>query len=266
LSSASGADADGIKFAGTGHIIRGNYIHDLTWADTGNNAYPSDPDRNPHIDGMQSCCRQTGNILIEKNLISLKDPGGSYTQGIYVDDATFTNINCVNNIVEVIQPINYQNVTTGTIYNNTLIPGTPEQSSSNAIQVGSSSDIKVKNNLIYERVNDPWHFYLYIASSSGLDVGYNQYYRTGSTTNGPYTNDLDADAMFVDPGNILGADGLPFTADDGLVLQGDSPAIDSGADLSVDTDVLGNSRPLLNGYDRGAYEYRPHSIDLHRQP
>jgi hypothetical protein len=47
------------------------------------------------------------------------------------------------------------------------------------------------------------------------------------------------DPLFVNPSNIVGPDGLPFTADDGLRLQAGSPAIGAG----------------YGGVDMGAYKY-----------
>ncbi|MCR4335624.1 MAG: right-handed parallel beta-helix repeat-containing protein [archaeon] len=251
LCSLSGSDADGIKFDGSGNIFRGNYIHDITTADYGNVS--------PHVDGIQSCCYSgTSNILIEKNWINLTT-AGTYTQGVYVDDASYTNINVVNNVIEVIQPINFVNVTTGTIYNNTLLPGNPSLTSANGIQLINSSGIKVKNNIIYERKSDTDHYYLYLEnSSSGLDVGYNNYYRISGVTSGSYATDTSTDPKFLSPAttaSILGSDGIPFTSDDGLVLQNSSPAINSGTNVSVTTDILGTSRPQGISYDLGAYEY-----------
>jgi hypothetical protein len=52
---------------------------------------------------------------------------------------------------------------------------------------------------------------------------------------------LIGDPMFLDPTNILGPDGVPFTADDGFNLRAGSPTIDHGT-LTIDkSDIAGAS-------------------------
>jgi len=58
---------------------------------------------------------------------------------------------------------------------------------------------------------------------------------------------------FVNAGNPLGADGIPFTADDGYNLPAGSAAINAGSGATVPTDILGHTR--TNAHDLGAYEY-----------
>jgi len=55
----SGADADGMRFFGTGHILRANHIHDISYGTTEN------PD--PHVDCFQTWGPATS-ITIERNL------------------------------------------------------------------------------------------------------------------------------------------------------------------------------------------------------
>ena len=60
----SWVDADGINFFGSGHIIRGNYIHDIKY---------SDPENvNPHIDCFQTFSDSdhelAQNVILEKNI------------------------------------------------------------------------------------------------------------------------------------------------------------------------------------------------------
>ncbi|TVQ27542.1 MAG: hypothetical protein EA383_02395 [Spirochaetaceae bacterium] len=90
---------------------------------------------------------------------------------------------------------------------------------------------------------------------------------------GTYT-DVDAlDPLFVGPANPVGVDGIWRTADDGLQLALNSPAIDAGnttllpqdiADIDNDgitaeqipIDILGNTRVIGAQVDRGAYEFQ----------
>jgi hypothetical protein len=64
---------------------------------------------------------------------------------------------------------------------------------------------------------------------------------------------LQADPLFVDPQSILGADGVPFTDDDGFALQAGSPAIDAGMATVDATDIRGTAIAGTN--DIGAYEH-----------
>ena len=61
----SGADADGIRFFGEGHVIRDNFIHDITYAD-------------PEVTSAHIDCFQTwgpaSNMLFEGNTCSIPDP------------------------------------------------------------------------------------------------------------------------------------------------------------------------------------------------
>jgi hypothetical protein len=75
LSTADGADADGIKFCGRDIVIRGNYIHDLSPSQAGN--------VDPHVDAMQTFGPAYG-ILIEHNHINLPTSEGE-TQAAMIE-------------------------------------------------------------------------------------------------------------------------------------------------------------------------------------
>ena len=72
-------DADGFRFFGSGHIFRGNFIHDITYDDPENQGY------SPHIDGFQTWSDQShlaaSNILLEKNFIYLPVYKDGYANG-----------------------------------------------------------------------------------------------------------------------------------------------------------------------------------------
>ena len=61
-------DADGFRFFGSGHIFRGNFIHDITYDDPENQGY------SPHIDGFQTWSDQyhsdASNILLKRILFT----------------------------------------------------------------------------------------------------------------------------------------------------------------------------------------------------
>ncbi|MFZ4726366.1 MAG: choice-of-anchor Q domain-containing protein, partial [Paludibacter sp.] len=96
----------------------------------------------------------------------------------------------------------------------------------------------------------------------------------GSTTGNITTLTVSPNNTFVSPTLFTG---VPSTSDGGVqkaasaaanwsMLIG-SPAVDSGTDLSaspilITTDILGNTRPLGNAFDRGAYERSSLSTDI----
>lgn len=79
-------------------------------------------------------------------------------------------------------------------------------------------------------------------------------YDAAATNNYTATNILVADPLFVDAANAGGADGIFGTGDDGLMLQGCSPAINAGTGSTPGTDISGNNR--VGTLDLGAYEYQ----------
>ena len=69
---------------------------------------------------------------------------------------------------------------------------------------------------------------------------------------------MNINPRFLDEDNVFGADGIPHTSDDGYFLTSDSPAIDNGAHVGLDYDMLGNS---IDGYpDIGAYEFTTNTV------
>jgi len=65
----------------------------------------------------------------------------------------------------------------------------------------------------------------------------------------------NTDPMFINVNSPLGADGIPFTADDGFNLRAGSPAVDAGTSTGDTVDILGN--PIDGNPDIGAYEFTP---------
>src|SRR5689334_478612 len=67
--------------------------------------------------------------------------------------------------------------------------------------------------------------------------------------------DKPADSVFLDPAKPEGADGVFFTADDGLMPAKGSALIDSGVVTTppLPFDLLGQTR--IGAYDIGAFEY-----------
>lgn len=246
----SWVDADGIRFFGTDHIVRGNYIHDITYAD------PENVD--PHIDCFQTWAgidREVGhNMIFEKNIcfnleVQTKDETG---QGFMLEgDATHIIIR--NNIIRAYRIVNAVNSPYLIIVNNTFINdlSLPIDYYPSIISLTGSPNALIKNNIMY----DPAGHIVWTAddqSRQGLNVGYNCVYRSdGQYPSGsPYPHDLwQVNPFFID-------------ADNGnFHLLPYSRALDAGTNFTfVLDDFEGNLRPQGLGYDIGIFEQTPVSF------
>jgi len=241
-------DADGIRFWGSGHIFRGNYIHDIKYDDPENQGY------SPHIDAFQTYKTASGaagsNILIERNLIRLpyyQDKLACAT-GLTLADASY--ITFQNNIVFAFRGTDtvFQNNHHMRIENNTFIGSLtfPSAVLPYGILLKNCPYSTVKNNIIYDQVGQA--IYLDGNTYTGLNIGYNCTYNSdGSRPRGTaQPHDLwKVNPRFVDPAN------------NDFHIPADSPCIDAGATLSEITDDYdGNPRPIGGKYDIGAYEFQ----------
>ena len=235
-------DADGIRFFGSGHIIRANYIHDISYG-------PENTD--PHIDCFQTWAggdREVGHdIAFERNVcINLEaHASGEVGQGFMIEDANHLTIR--NNIIRAYRIVNAHNSSYLKIENNTFTNdlSLPLNYHPFMIDLGETPYVVIRNNIMY----DP-EAHVLIAddqSGQGLDVGYNCVYRSdGQNPEGyPYPHDLwQVNPLLVNPG-----------ANDFHLLP-TSPMINAGitTDYVVD-DFDGFPRPLGFGFDIGAYEF-----------
>jgi parallel beta-helix repeat protein len=235
----STVDADGIRFFGSGHTIRGNYIHDIN---------PQDPENvNPHIDCFQTWSDEheeaAHDIVFEQNWCENLNEG---KYAFMLEDAY--NLTIRNNIIQA-----FAGVTTDgggnshlTIVNN-VFASDLSFSGGGGIGLGNCPDSTVENNIFYD-IRGP-AISVDGTSQRGLAVGYNAVYHSDGTAppGSPYPNDLwNVDPLFVKP------------AQANFHLQSGSPLIDAGDDLaSVTNDFDGTPRPQGAGYDIGAFERRP---------
>src|SRR5262249_28459812 len=65
---------------------------------------------------------------------------------------------------------------------------------------------------------------------------------------------MQAAPSFLNSNSTFGADGVPFTADDGFNIAAGSPTIDHGLATPDTVDILGN--PIVGTPDIGAYEFQ----------
>jgi PKD repeat protein len=248
-------DANGITYFRSGHIFRGNYIHDISFYDPESQAY------SPHIDAFQTFGGDAGsNILFERNIIIL--PEGRADKNIRSCAwmlAGASNITIRNNIV-----IAHNGTETGgggcdhlRIENNTFV-GSLSNLANNwpiGISLENCPSSTVKNNIIYNQVGQA--IYLLGTTYTGLDIGNNCTYNSdGSTPNASSGAKQATDLWGINPQFVN-------PASNDYHLQSSSPCINAGIAISDNTvDYEGNPRPLLSAWDIGAYEYNGPSAPL----
>jgi hypothetical protein len=237
----SWVDADGMVFFGTGHTIRGNYIHDIRMDD------PENVD--PHIDCFQTW-GPAYDIVFERNFCENLNED---KQGFMIEElhSPVRDLTIRNNGLQTFSHLNVFDCENITIVNNTFTSDLSFASQNQlGIELNDSPNATIKNNIFYDLYNH--HLAIDGSSLSGTDVGYNNVYRSDGQPplGSPLPHDLwDVDPMFVDP------------AGNDFHLQSASPCIDAGDDLGsqVPDDFAGNPRPQGAGYDIGAVEYTANS-------
>ena len=240
----SWVDADGISFFGTGHTIRANYIHDISYADPEN--------VNPHIDCFQTFGdggHMVGhNIVFEQNLCRNAGFKSSVAIGKGFMLGGASDLIIRNNVIQAFCGLNSQSSQRLTIVNNTFASDLsfPPDLGPVGVNLKQTPNSVVKNNIFYNFAS----YSVNLADSTsqqGADVGHNMMYRSdGKLPSGArFPTDLwQVNPLFASPG---GSD---------FHLQPASPAIDAGAALAtVTSDYDGTPRPLGAGYDIGANEF-----------
>jgi hypothetical protein len=238
-------DADGMRFFGSGHVIRRNHIHDISTADPGNT--------DPHVDCFQTW-GPAYNILIEQNDCDIPDDG---MQAIMINALTppVRDITVRNNVVKAFQFLNVWNADCLVVVNNTFVSRLSYQrGSAYAIELHDSPNAKIRNNIFYDAGRNE---YAYLwndnGSAAGLEVGHNCHYiSNGFPPAGlPWPDDLWTNPKLLNP-----------SANNFRLLK-DSPLIDRGNFLAgVSNDFDGNVRPLGQGFDIGAFEFQPNTSTM----
>lgn len=234
------ADADGIRFFGSGHVFRGNYIHDILLSDPYN--------INPHIDAFQTWDSSVGlevanHIIFEKNIISLRERSAGWQLGGATHDLIIRN-----NIVEVYDAGIRGYAVNESPYNllilNNIFIGKLSVSPI-GVTITSGTNITFKNNIILDQKNKTLEIL-----GHGNDVAYNLAYNSdGSIPPAPNGVSLVNSFWGINPLFMN-----PLTTN--YHLKTGSPAIDAGAPLlDVKDDFDGIARPQGVGYDIGPYEY-----------
>jgi hypothetical protein len=215
IQPPGGYDADYIRFFGTNHIIRHNYLHGTRPEEIGNS----------HTDYFQTFNNNgevAHNILIEYN------QGLDFAHQAFMmssDGVSHSNITIRYNMFQGFTSwgVCAENIRDLHIYNNTWVGnGINESIHGVGFRIGSTGDIK--NNIFAGITSTYWR-----DAASSYTSGYNLTFESRDDPNpGSSTDLLDTDPLFTAPEDILGPDGIPWTADDGLRLQAGSPAAAGG--------------------------------------
>lgn len=247
LNPPSWVDADGIRFHGSGHVIRKNYIHDIL--------YGIPENRSPHIDCFQTFAdgsyhEAASNIIFEQNTCINMQSQSSQEVGkaFMIEDANGLVIR--NNILRayrVLQSIDSNNLQiVNNVFTNKL--GLSTANSPSMITLNSTPNSLIRNNIFF----DPLSYVIYFENSAaqqGINIGHNNTYRSdGTSVKGiAYPNDYwNVNPMFVNP------------AGGNFRVQAGSPLVNKGMTLSMVTaDFDGTARPQGGAYDIGAYEWYP---------
>ena len=218
-------DTDGIRFFGSEHVFRNNFIYDFFNEEQG--------DADPHIDGFQTYSNNgdhTYNILIERNWVenveqlasisdfSERDGGPDLVHSItFRGNVAYGMRGCALGIDSYCNDF--------ILSNNTFARG--RYSVGNGFRDKILPGLVFENNILYEpsttQISDDaqaafWDYNLHYP-----DFGY-----PAKNPNFDKNSLFGIEPLFIDPDNPRGPDGIPFTADDGLRLQPNSPAIGKG--------------------------------------
>ena len=228
-------DADGFRFFGSGHIFRGNYIHDIPYDATVN--------RDPHIDCFQTFSGggdyvSAHDILFEKNTCILPYDGAGLRAKAWQTEAQSYNLVIRNNVIYTNMASLFNDSHDITLINNTFVGTLGDDAQ--GIHIINTQNFVAKNNIFVDMENGVSQLFNE-GGGSTITGSNNCVYKVGGNRHDP--GDVNADPLFV---NQAGGD---------YHLKANSPCIDKGVNDGVTDDKDGISRPQGAGYDIGAYEY-----------
>ncbi len=259
LALPGGTDPDGIRFFGTGSVVRGNVIMGIYL------------DESPEADAPHQDCFQTwgsaNNITFENNYCELTNSTtysnpmekffmverGSSSSSTVSGLKIVNNIFVSNSVATLWTPVQLGNEACSTSYplqnitieNNTFVhPG--DISGDFGILMRCTSGATIRNNAFYNFGNSS---YPYIYQDKGNNTN------VTITNNSVYTSNGVAPKNGPNPGDAaLWMKNPLFKSGSDFHMQSDSPLIDTGYNDGLANDFEGNPRPQGNGYDVGSYE------------
>jgi Secretion system C-terminal sorting domain len=160
---------------------------------------------------------------------------------INLSNALFVNNAATMDGVDIYQSNCNSKITNATMY-------TPNKTAKVLFNI-FSGNLEMSNSVVhYNQPSSPSIF-----GGTGFTVNYSNI-RTTNTVAG--TGNINADPLFLNFNNPIGADNIWFTADDGLQLVCNSPSVNTGTNTNAPVDdILGNSFIGANK-EMGAYESR----------
>jgi hypothetical protein len=189
-----------------------------------------------HSDMLEEGVNNGGALIFKRNIVWDSGPGGGNL--VFTGPKNWASVDISYNVFkdtsEVFQlsSLGSQRISNNVFYN---VAGT----------FGGDDSWEAANNIFYappDNVNIVWgHTPSYSLWLPGT-YGYNA-----------EKGNIVGDAKFLDPTSVLGADGIPFTADDGFNIQSGSAAIGNGIATTDTSDICG--RPIVGAPDIGAYEH-----------
>ncbi len=222
-------DCDYSRFFGDNHLIRHNFFHGTLFNEIGG----------AHVDCFQTFDNNgehAHNVTIDGNICYDFHQGFMGEAAYYhnISDITFSNNIFAHGGAWGLCILEIQNVTVvHNIFADIAYHGA-------GFRDGATGYLW--NNIFYNAGSNYW------ASDSGVVEGnHNILFSTeGNIDPGDFPNDLvNIDPLLIDP------------ARDNYHISMGSPAIDTGLDVGITTDLDGNVRPQGDGYDIGAYEFTP---------
>ncbi|MFP4016327.1 MAG: LamG-like jellyroll fold domain-containing protein, partial [Halanaerobiales bacterium] len=242
VTSNGKADADYMRLFGEGHIIRGNYMHDI-YEEEYNGA---------HVDGFQGFDNGgqiIRHILIENNFIDGTHQALILECGTHYDsyDVTLRN-NVFKDCTSAAVLLN--GMKDVKVYNNTFINLSQHGFRYNAIGVPPSTG-EVYNNIIYNGTRSIF------SEGEGCTLNTSNNIIHNTSNNIVYNPEsfpddiVNVDPLFIDPAN------------GDYRLHPNSPAVDNGYILeNILIDYDGNPRPIGAGLDIGAFEFQGSDLPM----
>jgi len=194
-------DADGIRFFGTGHIFRGNYIHHIMHSETGGD---------PHIDGFQTW-GPASDIIFEQNFYESTDTSGS-NQTVMISDysGSVRNLRFSNNTFAMSDigycPMSIYGGMSGGLEEITIVNNTFRHNNgaaNGAIWLRGVKNATIRNNTFYDYCNDEWNYVYFYTDlpSENVDIGSNRVYNSNGIypNEGPYPGDIWGNLPATDP-------------------------------------------------------------------